>query len=96
MSFNEQDFVQGIANLRYRTQREPQDYDMIDGKEYAWIVSQFYNRPEIGNGNVPCERCDGFTPRAAMYDCSKIVPIFRREKQYMICPECLSSLGKLQ
>ena len=31
-----------------------------------------------------------------MYDCSKIVPIFRREKQYMICPECLSSLGKLQ
>jgi hypothetical protein len=35
-------------------------------------------------------------PRAAMYDCSKIVPIFRREKQYMICPECLSSLGKLQ
>ena len=96
MSFNEQDFVQGIANLRYRTQREPQDDDMIDGKEYAWIVSQFYNRPEIGNGNVTCERCDGFTPRAAMYDCSKIVPIFRPEKQYMICPECLSSLGKLQ
>jgi len=23
MSFNEQDFVQGIANLRYRKQREP-------------------------------------------------------------------------
>ena len=34
MSFKKQEFVQGIANLRYRTQREPQDDDMIDGKEY--------------------------------------------------------------
>ena len=39
MSFNVQDFVQGIANLRYRKQREPQDDDKIDGKEYSWIVS---------------------------------------------------------
>jgi hypothetical protein len=95
MSFNEQDFVQGIANLRYRKQREPQGDDKIDGREYSWIVSQFYNTPETGNGNVPCQRCDGFAARAAMYDCSKILPIFRPEKQYMICPECLSSLGKL-
>jgi hypothetical protein len=92
MASDDQRFVQAIANLRYRTQRQPQDDDRAEGREYMQNVSRYHNN--IDSGNEPCARCEGFGAKGEMYDCSRIVPIFRPGAQHMICLDRLSDLGR--
>jgi len=59
-----------------------------------YLADISYYEKTTAAGDKTCQRCSGLGTMGTMFDCSKIIPICPKDTVYMICPRCLSSLGK--